>query len=116
LWRKRQELWEKVQHFAAPLFKACPFLQAEDTAAASLSFGQKRILDFTRSVASAGGNSVLLLDEPFAGIHAEVAEVMWDMLRDLAARGASVLLVEHENEASRYNGLPRLSLSYGRVQ
>lgn len=113
---KRKHLWETVRSSTLPLFKSCPFLEGWGTIAGDLSFGQQRIVDFLRAIAGAGKGTVLLLDEPFAGVHSEVAEVMWAMIQILASHGASVLLIEHESEAGRYNGVRRLRLVGGRIQ
>jgi len=113
---KRRHLWEATRATAVQLFGACPFLENWQTTAKDLSFGQQRIVDFLRVVAGARDDTVLLLDEPFTGIHVGVAEIMWAMIQTLVSRGASVLLVEHENEAARYNGVRRLHLVGGSLQ
>jgi ABC-type branched-subunit amino acid transport system ATPase component len=113
--RKREELWQKAREFADPLFAACPFLKSPATLVGELSFGQQRIVDFLRALVSSKTNSLLLLDEPFAGIHVDVAEAMWSLIRRQSGRGLSVVMIEHENEVARYQGLRRMKLAGGKI-
>ena len=61
--------------------------------AGTLSHGQQRQLEI--AIALAGKPSVLLLDEPLAGMGAEDGAVIAALMRDLA-REHAVLLVEHD--------------------
>ncbi|MFD1333132.1 ATP-binding cassette domain-containing protein [Methylopila musalis] len=64
-----------------------------DVRASHLPFGHQRRLEIARALAL--GPRVLLLDEPAAGLtHAEILG-LGRLIRDLAARGVTVLLVEH---------------------
>jgi ABC-type branched-subunit amino acid transport system ATPase component/branched-subunit amino acid ABC-type transport system permease component len=59
-----------------------------------LSFGQRRLAGIARAVASAP--SVVLLDEPAAGLSKAEAEELGGLIRQLASQwGMGVLLVEH---------------------
>jgi ABC-type branched-subunit amino acid transport system ATPase component len=113
---KRRRLWEEVRDLALPLFRECRFLDCWQTLAAELSFGQQRIVEFLRVIAANRSARVLLLDEPFAGIHLNLADVMWAMIRERSSAGVAALIVEHENDESRYAGLRRLRLIDGRLQ
>ncbi len=63
-------------------------------AAGSLPLGKQRIVEIARALAAAP--SLLLLDEPAAGLrHVEKRELA-DLLRELKADGMTVLLVEHD--------------------
>jgi len=62
------------------------------TVAEALSHGQKRHLEV--AVALAGDPSVLLLDEPTAGVSSDAIDRLVDLIRNVAADHA-VLLVEH---------------------
>lgn len=64
--------------------------------AASLSHGEQRQLEIAMVLATSPG--VLLLDEPLAGMGAEEAERMVELVRTLAPDHA-VLLVEHDMDA-----------------
>jgi branched-chain amino acid transport system ATP-binding protein len=63
--------------------------------AAEISYGDQRRLDL--ALALVGRPSVLLLDEPAAGLTMEESLALARILRDLASRwGVTVLLVEHD--------------------
>ena len=61
--------------------------------AATLSHGQLRLLEL--AMALAAEPTVLLLDEPLAGLGPEESEPLAAMLKDLA-RDHAVLLIEHD--------------------
>jgi sulfate-transporting ATPase len=64
------------------------------TKVSSLSYAQRRMLAVARAVA--GGTSILLLDEPAAGLDDVQTRLLGESIRRLAAeRGVGVLLVEH---------------------
>ena len=66
-----------------------------DTTAADLGYGQQRRLDL--ALALVGKPSVLLLDEPMAGLSVKESLDLAQHLKALTARrGVSVLLVEHD--------------------
>jgi sulfate-transporting ATPase len=59
-----------------------------------LNYAQRRLLAVARAVA--GGHSILLLDEPAAGLSEAAARELSDAIRSLAATsGVGVLLIEH---------------------
>lgn len=65
----------------------------EEAKAAILPHGRQRLLEIAMALATAP--RVLLLDEPLAGMGAEESERIADLIRDLAADHA-VLLIEHD--------------------
>ncbi|WP_239339250.1 branched-chain amino acid ABC transporter permease/ATP-binding protein [Frankia sp. CiP3] len=66
-----------------------------DVKAESLSYGQRRSVAIARSLAA--GPSVLLLDEPAAGLDQDESRALGELLRRLAdERGIGVLLIEHD--------------------
>ena len=68
----------------------------ESTLAAELSHGERRQLEVAMTLATRP--SVLLLDEPLAGMGAEESDRMVELLRKLAP-GHAMLLVEHDMDA-----------------
>lgn len=58
-----------------------------------LSYGEQRRVEIARALASAP--HVLLLDEPTAGMNPVEVEAVAGLIRQVAAEGRSVLLVEH---------------------
>jgi len=68
--------------------------EAFDAPAEQLPFGDQRLLQLARAVAT--GARVLLLDEPAAGMSAAERQRLSTALRALAESGRAVLLVEHD--------------------
>jgi ABC-type branched-subunit amino acid transport system ATPase component len=65
-----------------------------DSYAGDLSGGQRRLVEIMRALMAEP--QVLLLDEPMAGVHPNLARVIGGELVALAAGGLTVLMVEHE--------------------
>ena len=61
---------------------------------ATLSFGQGRLLEIARALAATP--RLMLFDEPAAGLTAAECARISDIIRDIAARGIAVLLIEHD--------------------
>lgn len=59
-----------------------------------LPLGTQRLVGVARALA--GSTSVVLLDEPAAGLDMHESAAFGDRLRDLAARGLAILLVDHD--------------------
>jgi ABC-type branched-subunit amino acid transport system ATPase component len=67
---------------------------AEHTAS-ELSGGQQRLLEFSRALVTRP--RLILMDEPFAGVHPEIKSVLIRCIRETVQReGASFLIVSHE--------------------
>ena len=62
--------------------------------AGNLALGQQRILEIARALA--GDPSLLLLDEPAAGLRYKEKQDLAGVLSNLRAEGVSILLVEHD--------------------
>jgi branched-chain amino acid transport system ATP-binding protein len=77
------------------ILAALNLVALSDMPAAAISYGDQRRLDL--ALALVGRPSVLLLDEPAAGLTMEESLALAAILRDLATRwGVTVLLVEHD--------------------
>lgn len=64
--------------------------------AASLPFGRQRLLEIGRALAA--GPSLLLLDEPAAGLNSQETLKLGQLIRRILDRGVTILLVEHDME------------------
>jgi branched-chain amino acid transport system permease protein len=62
--------------------------------AGSLALGQQRILEIARALCC--DPTLLLLDEPAAGLRYKEKQALADLLKKLKAEGMSILLVEHD--------------------
>ena len=65
-----------------------------DPAAFALSAGEKKLLDIVRCLLLRP--TFLLLDEPTAGLPDDLTDKVMVVVRDLAAAGTSVVIVEHD--------------------
>jgi len=81
--------------------------------ASELSGGQQKLLEFARSRISKA--NLVLMDEPFAGVHPEVVSVMVKQMRAMAADGAAILVVSHEIPTLMHLVDRVLCMSDGRV-
>ena len=62
--------------------------------AASLSGGQKRLLEMCRTVTA--GSEVFLLDEPTAGVSPKMKTELIAFIRKLQQQGKTILVIEHD--------------------
>jgi ABC-type multidrug transport system ATPase subunit len=80
---------------------------------AKLSAGQKRQAQFAMAVV--GQPKLLFLDEPTVGLDVQARETMWRAIRDLVARGSSVVLTTHYLEEAEALASRVVVLAKGRV-
>ena len=67
--------------------------QRASVIAASLAYGEQRMLELARALATAP--RLLMIDEPAAGLNAAEVEKLLDRIRTLRQRGLTVVVVEH---------------------
>lgn len=67
--------------------------------AVNLSYGQRKLLEIARALAMSA--EIYFFDEPFAGLFPEMIKVVTSVLKDLRAKGKTVILVEHNMELIR---------------
>jgi len=65
-----------------------------DAEVSTLSFGQGRLLETARGLA--GEPRVMLFDEPAAGLTPSECDRLGEIIRGIAGRGISILLIEHD--------------------
>jgi ABC-type branched-subunit amino acid transport system ATPase component len=82
---KRHE--DEIRHYL-------DFFGFTDPTAFAMSAGEKKLLDIVRCLLLKP--KFLLLDEPTAGLPDDLTEKVMDVVRDLAAAGTSVVIVEHD--------------------
>jgi branched-chain amino acid transport system ATP-binding protein len=75
------------------------FEHLADAYARTLSGGQQKLLELGRSLMLRP--SLLLLDEPFAGVHPRLLEQIVEHIRTLSAQGYTIVLVDHNLDAVR---------------
>lgn len=64
------------------------------TPASELSGGQQKLLEFVRALMT--DPAIVLMDEPFAGVHPSVKELMRERIADVNKQGTSFVIVSHE--------------------
>jgi len=87
--------------------------QVADQAASELSYGQQKLL--TLACCAAMDASLLLLDEPAAGISPEFRERIAKRLDSLKAAGKTILLIEHQVDFLEHTGDAFLYLQAGKL-
>jgi len=64
------------------------------TLATELSYGQRKLLDLAMAIAKP--HSVLLLDEPVAGVNPKLRGEIKQILRELNKQGETIVVIEHD--------------------
>ncbi|MCC6672488.1 MAG: LPS export ABC transporter ATP-binding protein [Planctomycetes bacterium] len=78
---------------AEELLNELHLLHLRDAIAETLSGGERRRLEIARALATEP--TLLLLDEPFAGVDPITVEEIQKILRQLVVRGISILITDH---------------------
>ncbi len=72
-----------------------------DRQARTLSGGETQRIHLAAALGSGLTSTLYVLDEPTIGLHPQDSERLLELLRDLAARGNTVLVVEHDRTLIR---------------
>ena len=64
------------------------------TSASQLTYGQQRLVELARAVV--GEPTVLMLDEPSAGLNAAETKHLGELIGELRDRGVSIIVVDHK--------------------
>ncbi len=70
-----------------------------NTPVTDLSYGQQKLFDLARAIVNP--HTMLLLDEPVAGVNPVIREKLKSLMQDLRTRKESVLLIEHDMDFVR---------------
>ncbi|RNC29911.1 MAG: Lipopolysaccharide export system ATP-binding protein LptB [Candidatus Dichloromethanomonas elyunquensis] len=81
--------------------------------ASTLPFGQKRLVEIARALAS--DPCLLLLDEPAAGLNSEESAVLTNYINKLRDRGTTMILIEHDMETVMNAADKIIVLNFGEV-
>lgn len=85
---------EAVDERAHGLLELVGLDEKLDEAASELSGGQKRLLEFARAMMTEP--SLVLMDEPFAGVHPEIKEKLIGAITRMQDDGTAFVVVSHE--------------------
>ena len=97
LWRKQDSEFEE---YALELLERFKLLDKKDDFAASLSGGQRKLLEMARALMSRP--SLVMLDEPMAGVNPALTQSLLDHILNLKDQGMTVLFVEHDMHVVRH--------------
>jgi neutral amino acid transport system ATP-binding protein len=110
LWRKQEEANEAKAMELLGRFKLDT--KAEDYAA-SLSGGQRKLLEMARALMS--DPTLVMLDEPMAGVNPALTQSLLDHILDLKTQGMTVLFVEHDMQMVRHIADWVIVMAEGRI-
>jgi len=82
-----------TEHIADEILALTDLTPFREARADSLPIGVQRRLEIARALAT--HPRLLLLDEPAAGLTAQEAQALADLIRTLHARGISIIVIEH---------------------
>lgn len=97
LWRKQED---EIELKAKDLLARFKLDTKQEDYAASLSGGQRKLLEMARALMS--DPTLVMLDEPMAGVNPALTQSLLDHILDLKAQGMTVLFVEHDMHMVRH--------------
>jgi branched-chain amino acid transport system ATP-binding protein len=110
LWRKQEDENEAK---ALDLLARFKLDTKKDDYAASLSGGQRKLLEMARALMS--DPTLVMLDEPMAGVNPALTQSLLDHVLNLKAQGMTVLFVEHDMHMVRHIADWVVVMAEGRV-
>lgn len=97
LWRSKEN---EIEQKALELLERFKLIKLKDDFAASLSGGQRKLLEMARALMSEP--TLVMLDEPMAGVNPALTESLLEHILDLKKEGMTVLFVEHDMHMVRH--------------
>ena len=91
MWKKQDD---EIAEKAMLLLRKFKLDTKKDDFAASLSGGQRKLLEMARALMS--DPELVMLDEPMAGVNPALTQSLLDHILDLKKEGMTVLFVEHD--------------------
>ncbi|MEO6310597.1 MAG: ABC transporter ATP-binding protein [Leifsonia sp.] len=110
LWRKQEQ---EIEAKALELLTRFKLDAKKDDYAASLSGGQRKLLEMARALMS--DPTLVMLDEPMAGVNPALTQSLLDHVLGLKAQGMTVLFVEHDMHMVRHIADWVIVMAEGRV-
>jgi neutral amino acid transport system ATP-binding protein len=110
LWRKQDD---EIEAKAVELLARFKLDTKKDDYAASLSGGQRKLLEMARALMS--DPTLVMLDEPMAGVNPALTQSLLDHILNLKAEGMTVLFVEHDMHMVRHIADWVIVMAEGRV-
>lgn len=85
---------DEIEELARSKIEAVDLTHVISHDARELSGGQKKLLEFARNLMREP--RLILMDEPFAGVHPEIKQTMFDRISALNDEGVAFVVVSHE--------------------
>lgn len=93
-WHMKEE--RKIKETAAEWLAFCGISDLSEQKASNLPFGKGRLLEIARAMAV--NPSIMLMDEPAAGLNNRETAELATLIRKIRDKGVTVVLVEHDME------------------
>lgn len=97
LWKSKDE---EIEAKAIEILERFKLIRLKDDFAASLSGGQRKLLEMARALMS--DPTLVMLDEPMAGVNPALTESLLHHILDLKTQGMTVVFVEHDMHMVRH--------------
>ena len=97
LWKKQEA---EIEERALEILERFKLLKLKDDFAASLSGGPRKLLEMARALMT--NPTLVMLDEPMAGVNPALTESLLEHILDLKTQGMTVLFVEHDMHMVRH--------------
>ena len=110
IWRKQEA---EIEARAMELLARFKLDAKKDDYAASLSGGQRKLLEMARALMSQP--TLVMLDEPMAGVNPALTQSLLDHILNLKTEGMTVLFVEHDMHMVRHIADWVVVMAEGRV-
>ncbi|MFB8387616.1 ABC transporter ATP-binding protein [Microbacterium sp. NPDC055910] len=110
IWRKQET---EIEEKARGLLKRFKLDAKSSDYAASLSGGQRKLLEMARALMN--DPTLVMLDEPMAGVNPALTESLLEHILDLKELGMTVLFVEHDMHMVRHIADWVVVMAEGRV-
>lgn len=110
LWRKQDD---EIEQKALALLERFKLDTKQDDFAASLSGGQRKLLEMARALMS--DPTLVMLDEPMAGVNPALTQSLLEHILGLKADGMTVLFVEHDMHMVRHISDWVIVMAEGRI-
>jgi neutral amino acid transport system ATP-binding protein len=110
LWKGEEAL---ITQTADDLLKRFKLNEKREDYAGSLSGGQRKLLEMARALM--GKPTLIMLDEPMAGVNPALTQSLLEHIKGLKANGTTVLFVEHNMHMVRHISDWVIVMAEGRV-
>jgi branched-chain amino acid transport system ATP-binding protein len=110
VWRGQDDA---IEQKALGLLERFKLDSKQDDFAASLSGGQRKLLEMARALMS--DPTLVMLDEPMAGVHPALTQSLLDHILGLKEQGMTVLFVEHDMHMVRHISDWVIVMAEGRI-